>query len=263
MGMWNRRGFLSGLAAASVSATAWAGPRPVVRRDFVLCLDPGHGGDNDGCHSADGSVVEKDVTLQTALALQAAVLHKLPHVQVVLTREADRSCTLADRVAFANAAGADAFISLHTNASESKSQHGFETYVLDARASSLEAARTARRDNDEGLAEPGTAAEGAEVATMLRQLEMAEQRLAAGRFAKSIQAHQRSAFPDRADRGVRQAPFDVLMGARMPAVLFESGFLDHEGEGALLTSDTGMNKVVGGLADAVVDLYRLHARTRA
>lgn len=260
--MWNRRGFLSGLAAATVSTRAWAGPRPVVRRDFLLCVDPGHGGDNDGCRSADGSVVEKDLTLRTAMALQAAVLHKLPHVQVVLTREDDQSCTLADRVAFANAAGADAFISLHTNASETKTQHGFETYVLDARASSLEAARTARRENDEGLAEPGVAQDGAEVATMLRQLEMAQQRLAAGRFAKSIQAYQRKRFPKRVDRGVRQAPFDVLMGARMPAVLFESGFLDHGEEGSLLTSESGMDSVVGGLAEAVVDLYRLHVQTR-
>lgn len=254
---------MGGLAAATVSSSAWAGPRPVVRQDFVLCLDPGHGGDNDGCRSADRSIVEKDVTLETALALQAAVLDKLPHVQVVLTRASDQSCTLADRVAFANAAGADAFISLHTNASETKTQHGFETYVLDARASSLEAARTARRENDEGLAEPGTTQDGAEVATMIRQLEMAQQRLAAGRFAKAIQGHQKRIFPDRVDRGVRQAPFDVLMGARMPAVLFESGFLDHAGEGAMLTSASGMNRVVGGLADAVVDFYRLHARSGA
>ncbi|MCR9160438.1 MAG: N-acetylmuramoyl-L-alanine amidase [Nannocystaceae bacterium] len=260
--MWNRRGFLSGLAAATVSTRAWAGPRPIVRRDFLVCLDPGHGGDNDGCRSADGSVVEKDLTLRTALALQAAVLAKLPHVQVVLTREDDQSCTLAERVAFANAAEADAFISLHTNASQSKTQHGFETYVLDARASSLEAARTARRENDAELCEPGSTRDGAEVATMLRQLEMTQQRLAAGRFAQSIQAHQRKRFPKRVDRGVRQAPFDVLMGARMPAVLFESGFLDHEEEGSLLTSDTGMDSIVGGLADAVVDLYRAHVQTR-
>ncbi len=234
-----------------------------MRQNFVLCLDPGHGGDNDGCRSAGRNILEKDVTLETAVALRAAVLEKLPHVQVVLTRDADQSCTLADRVAFANAAGADAFISLHTNASETKTQHGFETYVLDARASSLEAARTARRENDEALSEPGTTQDGAEVATMLRQLEMAQQRLAAGRFAKSIQGHQKRIFPDRLDRGVRQAPFDVLMGARMPAVLFESGFLDHDAEGELITSASGMNRVVGGLADAVVDFYRLHARTGA
>ncbi len=247
--------------AASVSGTAWAGPRPVVQHGFTLCLDPGHGGDNDGCRSASGNTLEKDVTLQTALALGAAVMRRLPHVQVVYTRDGDRSSTLADRVAFANAAKADAFISLHANASESKAQHGFETYVLDARASSLEAARTARRENDQGLAEPSTPGAGAEVDTMLRQLRMAQQRHAAGRLAKAIQARQGHAFPDRVDRGVRQAPFDVLMGARMPAVLFESGFLDHAEEGALITSAEGMTKVVSGLADAVVDFYRLHART--
>ncbi len=205
--------------------------------------------------------MEKDVTLQTALALGAAVQQRLPHVQVVYTRDEDRSSTLADRVAFANAAEADAFISLHANASESKSQHGFESYVLDARASSLEAARTARRENDAQLSEPSAPRAGAEVDMMLRQLAMAQQRLAAGRLATAIQARQSHAFPDRIDRGVRQAPFDVLMGARMPAVLFESGFLDHADEGGLITSAEGMGRIVSGLADAVVDFYRLHART--
>ncbi len=260
--MWTRRGFLGGMMAASMSGSAWAGPRPVLQRDFVLCLDPGHGGDNAGCRAPGGGVLEKDLMLTTALALRAAVLDRLPHVQVVLTRASDASKTLADRVAFANEAGAHAFISLHANASESKTQHGFETYVLDARASSLEAARTARRENDQGLAEPSAPEAGAEVNTMLRQLEMAQQRVAAGRLAQSIQAHQKLAFPERSDRGVRQAPFDVLMGARMPAVLFEAGFLDHDAESDLLLSDSGQNKIVAAMSDAIVDYYRLHARTR-
>lgn len=261
MYMWTRRGFLGAALAASASSIAWAGPRPVVQRDFVLCIDPGHGGDNDGCHSTKHGP-EKAVTLATALALRAAVRERLPHVQVVLTRERDASLTLADRVAIANDAGADAFISLHANASESKAQHGFETYVLDARASSLEAARIARRENDEGLSRPSAQEAAPEVGTMLRQLEMASQRADAARLAKAIQRHQKAAFPTRVDRGVRQAPFDVLMGARMPAVLFESGFLDHPAEGALLASDDGRDKVVSAMADAVVDYYRLHARGR-
>ncbi len=239
---------------------AWAGPRPVVNRDFVVALDPGHGGENHGCVAADGELEEKAVTLATALALREALHDRLPHVQVVLTRETDVSLTLAQRVAIANAAGADAFISVHANASESRAQHGFETYVLDARASSLDAARTARRENDAGFSEPSSGEEAPEVATMLRQLEMASQRAAAGRLAKSIQAHQRTTFPDRVDRGVRQAPFDVLLGARMPAVLFEAGFLDHPTESELLISDGGRTKVVAGLADALVDFYRQQVR---
>lgn len=259
--MWTRRGFLGAALAASASSVAWAGPRPLVQRDFVLCLDPGHGGDNDGCTSAEHGP-EKDLMLDTGLELRAAVLERLPHVQVVLTREKDASMTLADRVAFANEAGANAFISLHANASETKTQHGFETYVLDARASSLEAARIARRENDEGLERPSAPENAPEVGTMLRQLEMAAQRADAARLAKAIQRHQKSVFPSRVDRGVRQAPFDVLMGARMPAVLFESGFLDHAEEGAMLASTQGRDKVVGAMADAIVDYYRLFSRGR-
>ena len=251
------------LACAVVSpAPAQAGPQPVVERPFVVVIDAGHGGDNEGCLAWDLEAHEKEVTLALATELRAALRERLPHARILLTRERDASLTLAQRVAMANEAGADLFLSIHANASAERNQTGFETYVLDARASTLEAARTARRENDEGLIEPTAAEPLPEVAAMVRQLEMAAQRAAAARFAAHVQREQAERFPERLDRGVKQAPFDVLMGARMPAVLFEAGFLDHPGEGPLLRDAQARAPIVEGLVDAIVHQYREHARVR-
>lgn len=243
-------------AGPADAATGAVGPRPVVERSFVIVLDPGHGGSNRGCVGFDGHAREKEVTLALALQLQRTLGDRMPEAQIVLTREADRTLTLAERVAMANAREADLFISLHANASESRAQHGYETYILDARASTLEAARTARRENDALLAEPVPTEGQPEVATMLRQLALTADRAAAARLAHGIQREQSERFPERVDRGVKQAPFDVLMGARMPAILFEAGFLDHPTEGPLLLDPTARARMADGLVEAIIEHYR-------
>jgi N-acetylmuramoyl-L-alanine amidase len=228
-----------------------------VDREFLVVLDPGHGGTNRGCVSFDGRTHEKEVTLTVARELAAELGRRLPHARIVLTRDRDETRTLAERVTLANAAGADLFVSIHANASEGKVQHGFETYLLDARASGLEAARTARRENDEGHLRPEASCA---VDTMLRQLTLTNHRNQAAVLARSIQDEQSSRFPGRLDRGVKQAPFDVLMGARMPAVLFEVGFLDHPDDGQTLLDGDARAMVVDGLAAAVGRYYREVAR---
>ena len=260
--MYGLRVLLLGLLAlvgsgAQYARAAQRGPQPLVDHEFVVVLDPGHGGTNRGCVSFDGRTHEKEVTLTVARELQAELQRRLPHARVVLTRQVDETRTLAERVAFANRTGADLFVSLHANASETRSQHGFETYLLDVRASGLEAARTARRENDEGhLAPEATSA----VDTMLRQLTLTNHRTQAAVLARAIQEEQSSRFPGRLDRGVKQAPFDVLMGARMPAVLFEVGFLDHPDDGRTLLDGDDRTLVVDGLATAVGRYYREIAR---
>jgi N-acetylmuramoyl-L-alanine amidase len=224
----------------------------------VIVVDPGHGGTNDGCSFVDGTSHEKELTLEVAHQLDARLHDVLPHAEVVLTRERDETMTLAERVSFANAKGADLFISLHANASPHGDQHGFETYLLDREASGLEAARTAQRENDEGLTEPRS---DDHVSAMVRELELVTHRVRAGHLGRAIQAEQAARFPSRLDRGVKQAPFDVLMGARMPAVLFEMGFYDHSVEGPMLREPEVQERVVDGLAVAIVRYYReVHRR---
>ena len=230
-----------------------AAPRPLSERTFTVVIDPGHGGSNRGCRAAGGHVHEKEVTLQLAQRLAADLRRRLPHARVVLTRTRDETLTLAERVAFANAQGADLLISLHANASESREQDGFETYLLDLAASTQEAARIARRENDGELARPGAEDPAA---AMVRQLTLGAHRRNAAWLARRIQRLQARAFPTRRDRGVKQAPFDVLMGARMPAVLFEIGFLDHAEEGPRLLDDDTQARISQALAQAIDAYYR-------
>ncbi len=253
-----RRGFLLGLATLAGASllrptSALAAPKPIVDQRFCLVLDPGHGGDNHGCLAHDGAVHEKAVTLALAEQLQRRVTELLPFAEIHLTREVDETLHLAQRVAFANALDADLFLSLHCNASPKRNQTGFETYVLDLQASNAEAALTAQRENDEGFATPGQASD--EVDVMLRELGLTQDRRQAAWLATAIQREQAKRFPDRKDRGVLQARFDVLMGARMPAVLHEVGFLDHADEGPLLRSKAGQHEIVEGLAQAVLSYF--------
>jgi N-acetylmuramoyl-L-alanine amidase len=230
---------------------------PVVERPFVVALDPGHGGSNSGCAAFDGHAREKDVTLAMAQELQATLLRRLPHATVVLTRSGDETVALTERVERANAARADLLISLHANASSTGPQTGFETYILDARLAERDAARTAREGET-----PSDDPARAHAATMLRELALLGHRARAAGFARRVQQEQAERFPERLDRGVKQGTFDVLLGARMPAVLFEAGFLDHPDEGAHLLDAGRRSLVVDGLAEAVVEYYRDHARER-
>jgi len=243
------------LLAVAPHSQGMAGPVPVVERSFVIALDPGHGGDNGGCVAFEGGVREKDVTLAMAHELREALARRLPHAEIVLTRTGDETVTLAERVARANAAGADLLLSLHVNASEQRSQAGFETYVLDAIQAEREAARSAREGATGGAVH-------AQALAMVRELSLVTHRARSVGFAWRVQQEQAERFPERLDRGVKQAGFDVLMGAQMPAVLFEAGFLDHPEEGPRLLDGRQRALVVDGLADAVIDYYRDHARER-
>ncbi|PRQ10253.1 N-acetylmuramoyl-L-alanine amidase family protein [Enhygromyxa salina] len=260
----NRRDFLLGLCAASAGAVALrparvlAGPTPVIEQGFRLVIDPGHGGENLGCRAHRGGTHEKEVTLTLAQSLAGRVVELMPHAEVLLTRETDETLHLSQRVGFANACKADLFLSLHCNASPRADQTGFETFLLDVDASSKEAALTAQRENDEAFGRPS--GDDDEIAVMLRELGMTNNRKHAALYAKAIQTEQARRFPGRPDRGVRQANFDVLMGARMPAVLHEVGFLDHADESALMLGATGRGQLVEALAQATLTYYNQVAR---
>lgn len=254
----NRRGFLSTLSAIAATGVllrpqiARAAPKPLTEREFRFVIDPGHGGENHGCraHGQD----EKTLTLILAQALAVRVTELIPHAEVLLTREVDETLHLSQRVAFANACKADLFLSLHCNASPRSDQTGFETFLLDVEASSQDAALTAQRENGES---GGTNVAGPkdEVGLMLRELGMTNNRKLAAHYAHALQREHARKFPHRTDRGVRQAAFDVLMGARMPAVLHEVGFLDHAEDGKLLTTESGRQQIVEVMAEATLRYY--------
>ncbi|HEX6201874.1 MAG TPA: N-acetylmuramoyl-L-alanine amidase [Thermoanaerobaculia bacterium] len=217
----------------------------------LIVLDPGHGGSETGAIGPSG-VAEKDLTLALARTLKARLEVAL-QVRVVLTRDEDASLPHETRTAIANQNKADLFISLHLNSAFGPTAHGAETYFLSAAASDERAARSAAAENRPG--EPVPAAGGAPVGDdPLYDLQLMLWDLTQNHFltqsqslATMIQGELNAALGLR-DRGVKQAPFLVLMGAAMPAVLVELGFLSNPAEERRLQSP----EYRGELADALV-----------
>ncbi|MFO0663841.1 MAG: N-acetylmuramoyl-L-alanine amidase [Polyangiaceae bacterium] len=210
-----------------------------------VVLDPGHGGIDPGA-LGPGGIREKDVTLAIAQKVAAALVRA--GVDVVLTRDDDRLVTLEERTARANASGADLFLSIHCNASEGHGRKGVETYVLDTSSNDM-AGRLAAREN------ATSAQANAELSSILASMRIADQSTRSKRFAELLQravlSSIRPSYPGAVDGGVHTAGFYVLVGARMPAVLFESSYISNTEEGPLLVTDAYQNRLADGILNAV------------
>jgi N-acetylmuramoyl-L-alanine amidase len=226
------------LRSAAVTPAAGA-PR------FRVVLDPGHGGSNTGCAGVVEGVYEKRFTL--ALSLAVAERLRAAGVDVQLTREDDRYLTLRERVRTANAANADLFVSVHANASPSRAQRGFETWVLAPDA--LDVDTRAIRAGD-GPPRPGVAPE---VAAILDDAERGGALAPSLRVAAHMQERLTEVWGASRARGVRQGTQDVLMGLTMPGVLVEVGFLDHPIEGASLLLHDVRARLADAIAAAILD----------
>ncbi len=210
----------------------------------VVVLDPGHGGTNAGCAGPDG-LHEKQLTL--AIATQVAERLRAKGVRVLLTRSDDRTMTLRQRVAVANKLPADLFVSIHANASPTRAQHGYESYVLTARGVDVDG-RALRADVP--ASRPGVAPE---VALVLDDVERGASQWEAADLATRMQHSLHARRDAEGDRGVRQDAHHVLLGATMPAVLVEVGFLDHPLEGKDLASASTQSSIADALAEAITE----------
>lgn len=210
-----------------------------------VVLDPGHGGKDAGAVGPAG-VREKDVTLDIAHRVAPVLAEK--GVQVVLTRDDDRFVSLEERTARANAFGADLFVSIHCNASESRGRRGIETYVLDTTRDEI-AARVAAREN------ATTQAASAELASILGGMRMADEGARSTRFAQLLERAATTAvqtkYGDAVDGGVHTAGFYVLVGARMPSVLFETSYISNATEEQRLGTPEYRQLVADAIANAV------------
>ncbi len=245
-------------AGAVRSARAAKAPKAPRAPSFVVVLDPGHGGDQDGAVSPDG-IKEKDVTLQIVQRVGAALRKR--GVRVVLTRTADLTVPLANRPALANAIKADLFISIHLNSMATAEQRavmtGIETYILSAGATDERASAVAARENADRLAGEDPLDPADPVAAILSDLSDQDSLAASQRFANALQ-ERLVASEGTGGHGVKQAPFYVLAGARMPAVLIELGFISHPEESRLVTTRAYQDKAAAAIAEAVV-AYRTEA----
>lgn len=210
----------------------------------TIVLDPGHGGDETGAIGSSGTA-EKDLTLMVARSLRRELERRLP-VRVVLTRDRDLELPLDNRTAIANQNRADLFISLHFNSTFGPRAHGAETFFLSREASDQLAAAAAEAEN---LVDEGQADAEVDLKMILWDLAQSYHLAESQRFANLVQEELNVTLGLR-DRGVKQAPFRVLMGANMPAVLVELGFLSNPEEESKLQSPLYRAELVDALVRA-------------
>ena len=211
-----------------------------------IVLDPGHGGHDTGT-VGPGGLMEKNLVLQVAKELRTLLEDKLG-AEVVLTREDDRFISLEERTAIANQNKADLFLSIHANSASSRNISGVETYFLDF----------ARTDDAREVAARENAATGHNVRdlqSLIRRIAQAdkveESKELAAIIQKNLFSGMRKIAPSSQNRGVRSAPFIVLIGANMPSVLAEVAFLSNPRDEKLLKKDVSRRSLAGALFQGI------------
>lgn len=211
----------------------------------TIVIDPGHGGRDHGKAGASG-LLEKDVNLVLAKAVRDRIVEELG-LEVVLTREDDRLLSLNRRTEIANERGADLLISVHCNSWFSERTGGFEAYFLSPARSESERA-LARYENTAG--EPVSDTPDGDIDFIIWDLVQNEYINESSTFAEFIQKEMSERLSIR-NRGVKQANFVVLQGARMPAVLIETAFLSNPAEETLLSDPEFHREVADGIVQAI------------
>ena len=212
----------------------------------AIAIDPGHGGDDTGTRGPNGTL-EKEVTLAVARRLRNLIESQLG-LRVVLTRTTDTTVALDERAAIANNNRADLFISLHTNASVRESATGAEVFYLSL-AEYDEEAREASGFTGQPVPVVGGGSRVLDIVPWeLAQLRHVDQ---SARWALTV-ADELSLRIPMSPRGLQQAPFRVLVGANMPAVLVEMGFLSNPDQEAQLTATTFQTTIVNGLLRSII-----------
>jgi N-acetylmuramoyl-L-alanine amidase len=207
-----------------------------------VVIDAGHGGHDQGTAGPRG-LLEKDLVLDITLRVGKLVEDRMG-AEVIYTRTNDTFIPLEGRTALANEKKADLFLSIHANSSSSRSAGGVETYYLNF-ADSREALDLAAREN---ASSQKSVFELRDIIQQITRHEKAEEsREFARRVQDSLQAFSARSFPGIRNRGVKKAPFVVLVGASMPSILAEIGFVSNPREEALLKKADYRQK----LADAL------------
>ncbi|MFC2171466.1 N-acetylmuramoyl-L-alanine amidase, partial [Acidobacteriota bacterium] len=214
----------------------------------VVVLDPGHGGQEVGAKGPTG-LLEKDVTLQVAHILKKMLETNLG-VQVRLTRESDVDLSLQERTALANYQKADLFLSLHCNASRRQNARGAETYFMSYKATDEESGRLAQFENNP-LGGSSMGNQLTDLELILWDMAQTQYLQESEQFAEAVN-YELSKTLNLKDRGVKQAPFAVLAGAAMPAVLVEIAFISNPSEERALRSSEFKVKIAQALYKSVI-----------
>jgi len=226
--------------SASIARQLALGVRRVV-------IDPGHGGRDPGAPGALPGVYEKDVVLDLSKILAKKIERDLG-LEVIMTRTTDTYLTLEERTAMANTHKADLFISVHANTSRNRNAHGIETYFLNLTTDEDSIAVAAR----ENATSKKNISELQEILNDLMQNAKINESSRLATYVQRGMYNKSSAhYNPVADRGVKQAPFYVLLGASMPSILIEAGFISNPRECRRLMDEQYQRTIANGIVDGI------------
>jgi len=213
-----------------------------------IVIDPGHGGRDYGAPGYLKGVHEKNVSLELSRRLAKKIREELG-CEVIMTRNSDMNLTLEERTAIANTKNADLFISIHTNAVRNRSAYGIETFFLNL-ATDNDAILTAARENatsTRNISDLQTI-----LIDLMQNAKINESSRLAVHVQNSMSHHLRKHYSQINSKGVKQAPFYVLLGAQMPAILIEASFISNPRECKRLNSTRYQDR----MSDAIVQGIR-------
>ena len=226
-------------------------PEPVAAAVFPLAvrkvaIDAGHGGKSVGTLTTPGGLVEKDITLDVAARLRT--LLEADHFQVVMTRDRDEAVPLERRGELANQGKADIFVSIHVNWIENRKARGVETYFLGPTEDPFLTRLAAEENRESGYSL-------ADMRKLLDRIYADVRQEKSRKLAETVQASLFSSLrrvnPQLDDRGVKAAPFIVLLATEMPAILAEVSCLSNHGEAQLLAKPLYRQYIAEALAAGV------------
>lgn len=231
-------------------------------KQFVLVIDPGHGGKHPGAIGKRGTR-ESDVNLKVSLSFGEMIKKKYPDIKIIYTRKNDSYLSLGERAAIANRAKADLFISVHSNASPNRQAHGCQTFTLGA-GSSAEAKAAAKYENDEVYKEEGNkqsyasnSTESAILSDIIFGHDMKKSISCAEHIQKGMIKYSKLY-----NRGVASAGFWVLHQTEMPRILIELAFISNDKEERYLASKNGQQQLSKGIFEGFCNYYEEWKRTR-
>ncbi|RPJ81376.1 MAG: N-acetylmuramoyl-L-alanine amidase, partial [Deltaproteobacteria bacterium] len=218
----------------------------------TIVIDPGHGGHDFGAPGYIKGTHEKDIVLKLAKNLARKIKNTI-NCNVILTRETDRFLTLEERTAIANTKNADLFVSIHTNASRDNRAYGIETYFLNL-ATDDESIMVAAKEN-------ATSTKNiSDLQSILIDLMQNAKINESSRLATHVQDSMFHSLREQYNRikskGVKQAPFYVLLGAQMPAILIETAFISNESECKRLIDPTFQERVCDSILHGIRNYIR-------
>jgi N-acetylmuramoyl-L-alanine amidase len=216
-----------------------------------IVIDAGHGGWDTGAKGPHG-LMEKDVCLDVALRLGQLIEQNIPGAQVVYTRKDDTFIPLEERTAIGNRADADLFISIHANSSSSRDVRGVETYYLSL-ATSSESKELAIRENS--LTQSSLHDLPDLIKKITNNEKIAQSRELATDIQNTLARRLQLVSSHEKNRGVKQAPFIVLTGANMPAVLSEISFVTNDTDEILLLENGQRQRIAEGLYRGIMAYF--------